>query len=100
MSEPTKINLNLGTWSKSYTLVATNSDDRYDYSYVIPLFDNEEQNRNDRLRYLLIPDDSVNYQTDRYFSGLYWGRPSDDLDVGTIQDRLYKRLFNRLEDVI
>lgn len=54
----------------------TNAPDAYDYSYVMPV-SNKMTPDEVRLfgRVVDIPDESYDYQTDRYLSGSYFVQP-------------------------
>lgn len=90
MENPIKFKIQLGDkFSKVYVLVETNAPDRYDYADVIPVYTYGPQ------RWVLIPEDSVEYQCARYRSGMHSANPcGEDGLPGPIDliEILYKRL--------
>lgn len=64
------LTIQIGYFAAEHKFVWTNAPVEYDYAYVIPL-GRGYSSEGDEGRYALIPSESVEYQTDRYRSGLY-----------------------------
>jgi hypothetical protein len=65
--------------TSEYKLVITNAPEAYDYDYCIPIGlahvdENMPKTPSSPPRLVAIPKKSVEYQTARYSSGLYWNR--------------------------
>jgi hypothetical protein len=76
---------------ETHVLVKTTAPASYDYGYVIPVVDAPEGG--DRLRWVLIPEHSLGYQTNRYLSaGNALVEESDDLDARSISAAIWARI--------
>lgn len=89
---PTVISLEVGPYARHYRLYRTNAPQRYDYSYVLTLVED------DGTRWILIPQGSADYQIGRYHSGLFWTVPSADFDKETVAERLWKAITDTFTD--
>lgn len=89
---PTQFVLQLGMITRQYVLLRTNAPQRYDYGYVLTLLED------DGTRWILVPLESVAYQTGRYHSGLYWTVASADFDRDDIAERIMGAINARFTD--
>ena len=92
MSE-NKVTVSLGDFSKTYVVFRTSAPRNYDYDYCIPIYGDDIPAKEDS-RIVLIPEESVAYQTGRYGSGLFWSKP-EDCGNEYIKETLYKRIHTK-----
>ena len=72
MDKATRLRLVIGAFENVYVLHFTNAPRNYDAHGTLQVTNADE-------RYVLIPERSVEWQVNRYHSGLFWVQRSDDL---------------------
>jgi hypothetical protein len=86
-TNPTTVTVKIGDHSRTFQLMVTTAPKSYDHGQTLEVYDGGD------VRYLLVPEQAVEWTIGRNSSGLYPTAANDEMDAAACESRLWEAMY-------